>query len=73
MGLTKERAYQKERDQALKHISQEHDQACLCSEHADRVRRSRIAASVFTDVDSVHLSENIRRLEISERITNQKT
>ena len=73
MRLSEQRAYEKERDQALQHIADKYQKSGLRAQYTDRVCRSRVAASEVADIDSFHFAQNIGSLEISKQISDRKT
>ena len=73
ISLVEQNRDQKSGRKDLQDISGEHDQPGLLSQHSQGIRRTGIAASVLTNINSVYSSVNICCLEQSADISNQQT
>ena len=65
--------YNKYSDHTLKRIAEQRDCSCLRSERTEHVRRPRIAAPAFADVDPMQPSVNIAGLKQTKYIAYDNT
>ena len=65
--------HDKHRDHALKCIAEQRDRPGLRPERAEHIRRPRVSASAFSDVDPVQLSVNIAGLKQPKHIAYDNT
>lgn len=72
-GRAEQKARGADRKDAFHAVAEQDDKACLFAEHAERVGRSGVVASVVADVDALCLSIKVGCLKQAEHITDRQT